>query len=284
MAIWAATENVALADASHFCREGRRLLYEAGDPAAAIPYFQAALALDPRHHTDHYFLALAHMCLGDGKAAEHAARYLSLDGWRMLEPSSGSPGGWYYRSGWAVLVGYFGLRQAGRDAQAKEWLDEAAAKCDRSRWPWPLIAYLRGETEAEAVYRTAQQDHGWTSGFQLVHGMKLALERRFEDALTHLRWVRDYGDKDFITAARCEIERVLRAQQHAHVATTDETRDSEKRFPTEPGETPSKQLHRPTPSQVLKIDIQVPNDLDVLSDVEPIKSPDEVVKSVREAS
>ena len=50
-----------------------------GDPAASIPIYQKALALDPKHKGAHEYIGEAYLMLGDlPKAKEHLARLDSL--------------------------------------------------------------------------------------------------------------------------------------------------------------------------------------------------------------
>ena len=50
-----------------------------GDPAASIPIYQKALAIDPKHRGAHEYIGEAYLMLGDlPKAREHLARLDSL--------------------------------------------------------------------------------------------------------------------------------------------------------------------------------------------------------------
>jgi tetratricopeptide (TPR) repeat protein len=50
-----------------------------GDPAASIPLYQKALAIDPKHRGAHEYIGEAYLMLGDvPKAKEHLARLNSL--------------------------------------------------------------------------------------------------------------------------------------------------------------------------------------------------------------
>ena len=50
-----------------------------GDPARAIPIYQQALALDPKHRGAHEYIGEAYLMLGDvGSARQHLARLDSL--------------------------------------------------------------------------------------------------------------------------------------------------------------------------------------------------------------
>ena len=52
---------------------------KSGDPAASIPIYQKALALDPKHRGAHEYIGEAYLILGDlAKAREHLARLDSL--------------------------------------------------------------------------------------------------------------------------------------------------------------------------------------------------------------
>ena len=52
---------------------------KSGDPAASIPIYQKALALDPKHRGAHEYIGEAYLILGDlAKAREHLSRLDSL--------------------------------------------------------------------------------------------------------------------------------------------------------------------------------------------------------------
>jgi hypothetical protein len=54
-----------------------------------------------------------------------------------------------------VLVGYFGLRQAHKDNEAKVFIDAHALDFDTTAWPYPVIKYLRREISAEQLLSLA---------------------------------------------------------------------------------------------------------------------------------
>ena len=80
-------------------------------------------------------------------AADGAKTVLDLAGWR---------GNW---SLYAVLLGHFAARRDGAAKQAKSYLDDAAVRCDRSAWPYPVVNYLRGEID-EPKLLAAATDNG----------------------------------------------------------------------------------------------------------------------------
>ena len=84
------------------------------------------------------------------KVGDDARKVLELEGWR----------GEY--SQYAVLWGYFGLRRAGNADAAKRLLDDAAARCDTTAWPYPVIRYLRGELDQTAELAAASDNDEMT--------------------------------------------------------------------------------------------------------------------------
>lgn len=218
-----ASAQIRADDASAYCEEGRRLLFTLGDPASSIPYFTRALQLDRRHKTDYYFLAMAHHCIGDGKAAiENARRYIREEGWREVYNN-------IHRSNWVVLFGYFGLRRLNQDDLAKEFLTEADAKCNKSGWPWPILQYIRGEITFDDLSRIAGNDVGKQIESQLYIGLDLSLKGQTESALTHLRWARDNSEKSpRNTLAGLEIDRIISSPpRKAETVVRSETKASE---------------------------------------------------------
>ena len=115
---------------------------------------------------------------------DDARKVLELEGWR----------GEY--SQYAVLWGYFGLRRAGNADTAKRFLDDAAARCDTTAWPYPVIRYLRGELDQTAMLAAASDNDKMTVA-RFYLGLDLALKGRYEEAREHYRWVKEHGNPRF---------------------------------------------------------------------------------------
>ena len=119
-------------------------------------------------------------------AATDARSFLRTAGWR----DRSSP--------FMVLVAHLGYRQSG--AEPRGILDEAAARLNTAVWPYPVVAYMRGEVTADRLMEIAATNDQKTEAHTYV-GMDLLLKGRVQDAREHFVWVRDYGNKRFIEYA-----------------------------------------------------------------------------------
>ncbi len=111
-----------------------------------------------------------------------------------------------------VLSGYFGLLQAQQPDDAAKLLDRAATQVDTSAWPYPVIRYLRREINAQDLLALATDNDKLTEARAYI-GMLLSHSGQREEALTHLRWVKENGNKTFLEygVALTEIQRIENA-------------------------------------------------------------------------
>jgi lipoprotein NlpI len=139
--------------------------------------------------------AWTYMYLGaHGEAAASDARtVLQTAGWR----SASAP--------FLVLLAHLGSRQTGNEADARAVLDEAANKCDTRAWPYPVIAYMRGELSPDALLTAASNNDRKTEAHAYL-GMDLLLRGRVADAQEHFVWVKEYGNKRFLEYALAVAE------------------------------------------------------------------------------
>jgi len=128
-----------------------------------------------------------------------------------------------------VLWGYFGLRRAGNADSAKRLLDDAAARCETTAWPYPVIRYLRGELDQTAMLAAASDNDKMTvarfyrgptaSNEPARHsdndkmtvarfylGLDLGLKGRYEEAREHYRWVKEHGNPSLFQFTRALAE------------------------------------------------------------------------------
>jgi lipoprotein NlpI len=108
-----------------------------------------------------------------------------------------------------VLWGYFGLRRAGNADSAKRLLDDAAARCDTTAWPYPVIRYLRGELDQTDMLAAASDNDKMTVA-RFYLGLDLALKGRYEEAREHYRWVKEHGNPSLFrfTHALAELDKL----------------------------------------------------------------------------
>ncbi len=119
-------------------------------------------------------------------AASDAINYLKRQGWRDRH------------SAYMAVAANLGFRQQRRDnPYAAKVLEDAATKLDATEWPYPVIRYLRRELTAEKLLELATDNDKLTEAHAYV-GLDLSLAGSHEAALTHLRWVKENGNRNFV--------------------------------------------------------------------------------------
>jgi lipoprotein NlpI len=155
----------------------------------------------------HLYRSRAYLNLQMGRgngAALDAKTFIKILGWR----DDSAP--------YLALAAYFGHRQRARDAEAAKFLAEAAAKTDAAAWPRPVFQYLAGELSAEELLKQSTDNDKLTESHTYI-GLDLSLKGRREDALRHLRWVSEKGNREFVEypLAVAEVERIETAAKPA---------------------------------------------------------------------
>lgn len=151
----------------------------------ALKDYSAVIRLNPDLAEAYHNRALAYLILGRGEAAADARAYLQRKGWRQK------------KSLYMVLVGHFGDRQARREAEARQILDEAVTQCDTTAWPYPLVRYLRREINAKTLLATVTGTDKQTEALTYL-GLDFARSGQRQYALPYLQWVKNGGNKKFV--------------------------------------------------------------------------------------
>ena len=125
-----------------------------------------------------------YLARGDGAAADGRA-CLDVIGWQAEA------------SQYMALLAHFGSRQAEKPEEAARMLEESANRCNQSKWPYPVLQYLRGELESREVLARAINNDDRTEAHGYI-GLDLALKGKIKEALEHFSWVREYGNRQFV--------------------------------------------------------------------------------------
>lgn len=169
-----------------------------GQDAEASRAYSAALRLDPRNSQINRAYSYTALRMGRGAlAAVNAMIYLQREGWRDDH------------SLFMVIAAHFGYRQSQQQASAEKVLEDAANRSDASSWPYPVIQYLQRKLTADALLALATDNNKQTEAHAYI-GMDLSITGEREAALTHLRWVAENGNKNFVeySLALSEIKRL----------------------------------------------------------------------------
>jgi tetratricopeptide (TPR) repeat protein len=146
-------------------------------------------------------IAFAKFYLGQGEeAAQVAQNCLQMRGWQ----DSAAP--------YVVLFEYLGWRRAGNQKMANAALTELQAQLTPSKWPFPIVRYLRREISADELLKQAGNNDQQTEARAYL-GCDLVLNAKSEEALLHLRWVKASGNRSFIEypLAVLELHRLEKA-------------------------------------------------------------------------
>lgn len=163
--------------AALFANQGRHEQTEAS--------YQQLLACQSLSPGTYLMRGWAHLYWGDDEAAAMEARtYLQRSKWRG------------HNAPYAGLLGYFAYRMANRQGDAQAMLAETAANSDPSKWSYQIVQYLRQEITAQKLLARASDSEEMTEAHAYI-GINLSLAGHHDEALAHLSWVKQNGNKDF---------------------------------------------------------------------------------------
>ena len=131
-------------------------------------------------------------------AADEARTVLEIQGWRGD------------LSMYAVLLGHFAARRDGRKDHSRRLLDEAAAKCDASTWPYPIIKHLRGDLDEAGLLAAVSYENEWTEA-QYYLGLQAVEQGRADAAIAHFRQVKERANRwsMWYSLSVAELDRLL---------------------------------------------------------------------------
>lgn len=95
-----------------------------------------------------------------------------------------------------VALGALALRRAGENEAARKFLGEWKQLTQTSGWPTPVLRYLDGQIDAEAL-RAAPQGAGEQTEAHAYLGANLLAAGRREEGVAALRWVLENGEPGY---------------------------------------------------------------------------------------
>jgi len=171
---------------------------ELGRYEEAVDAFTNVTRIAPKFAYAYFSRSLLNLYLGRGDLAGDDARiFLSLGEWSRE------------RAPHMAIVGALGYMKAGRAEDASKLLDHAHKRLNASAWPYPVVAYLRKEITKDALLSSATDNDKMTEVRTYV-GLALSASGDRQEALRHLRWVKENGNKSFVEfpAALTELRRL----------------------------------------------------------------------------
>jgi tetratricopeptide (TPR) repeat protein len=177
---------------------------EKKDYDKAIKDYDEAIRLQPKYAEAHFDRSVVRMLIRRPESAGGFQTVLDLEGWR----GNHSP--------YAVILGHLAAWQLGDEMAAKRFLKESDGELDEATWPYPVVKFLRGEIDEPALLKVASDDNKRTEA-RCYLGLDHALNRRKDEAITHLRWVKEHGDSTTIIykIAVAELERLEGSRENS---------------------------------------------------------------------
>ena len=175
---------------------------ELGRYEEAVEAFTNVIRIAPRFPYAYFSRSLLNLYLGRGDLAGDDARvFLGLGEWSRE------------RAPYMAIVGALGFMKAGRVEDASKLLDLAHKRLTASAWPYPILAYLRKEISKEALLSAATDNDKMTEA-RTYMGLALSATGERQEALKHLQWVKDNGNKSFVEfpAALTELRRLEQSE------------------------------------------------------------------------
>jgi lipoprotein NlpI len=130
----------------------------------------------------------------------------------VLDPARKAIELWHWREAGslhAVLLGHVAARRDGDVKEARLLLDEAAARCDTSLWPYPIVKYFRGEISEEKLLAEAS-DKNKATAVHCYLGLEALQNGKTDSARAHFLWVKEHGNTAHYEymISRAELERL----------------------------------------------------------------------------
>jgi tetratricopeptide (TPR) repeat protein len=154
-----------------------------GEYEKAIKDCDQAIRLDPKHSASYFNRSVAMMMLRRPDAAEGFQDFIDMEGWK----------GPY--SAQAAILGILAARMT-KDERRADFILDAAANNLGEAWPAPVVSFLRGKMDEQALLALATDNDRRTLA-RCYLGLDSLLHGRTEQAKSHFQWVNQHGTKNF---------------------------------------------------------------------------------------
>lgn len=155
-----------------------------------------AIRLAPKDFSGHLGRGISHLLQRDAAASADFQAVIDLQG------DSGS------HTAYAILLGALAARMEGDATQAAKFLNQARRE-KASEWPWPCVAYVRGELDENALVALSDTNDKRTEAVCYVALTALAAGNpaRARELFT---WVAQHGNRTYIehVIAHVELQRL----------------------------------------------------------------------------
>ncbi len=170
-----------------------------GNYTQAINDYNACLKANPNFLHCYYMRGVAHIATGDMLQGSADLRtFLKASNWR-------APHAIY-----AVAFCVLSDRRAGNQSAAAALLKDCQKRVSMNQWPAGVIRYFNGEISADEVLKGANNNDLLTEAKAYI-GFDLATKGKVAEALQHLQWVKQNGNKSFseYQVSIAELKRLL---------------------------------------------------------------------------
>jgi tetratricopeptide (TPR) repeat protein len=152
------------------------ILLELGREDAAMADYDEGVRLDPDRIESRFARGVGRLIAGRDGAGDDFRAVLRLKGWRHEISTT------------CIVDAYGADLLAGRGNEAREFLEQALARCDRGAWPYPLLRCLHGSLpEADAL--AAAPGAAERAQARLYVGIQRITDGRRDKGLDNLRKV-----------------------------------------------------------------------------------------------
>jgi tetratricopeptide (TPR) repeat protein len=172
-----------------------RWYHQMGQYKEAVAAFTAVTKIVPKWPQTYFERSQDNFYLGLNDAAASDARtFLELTDWHSN------------RAQYMVIFGSISYRRAGKPTEAKEMLELAAKRSNTNSWSYRVISYLRGELTPDTLASLAAGSNDRLTEAHGYIGLDLLLKDQKDAAVTHLKWVKEHGNPNFVEYIFSTIE------------------------------------------------------------------------------